>query len=127
MIREHFDRMFTLDRYEQFGIRSVINIEKGFNLWCSYMDRASVLLSHIENPVLTVRYEDLLEAPEKHLKEMTEFCGLPVVSSDRMESCTRYIKSTNAYRFKEDKELAEIYEIHKENLWFKEFGYDNIS
>ncbi len=55
-------------------------LEGAFSLWAAYMRAGELLQQMHTDQVLSVRYEDLLSAPEATTQRILSFCGLPARS-----------------------------------------------
>ena len=59
------------------GSARCLALDGGFSLWREYVERAELNLQNLPNAIITVRYEDFLKEPNRHLKELAGFCNLP--------------------------------------------------
>ena len=49
-----------LSKYDKFKIYSCISLEKSFQLWCTYVEKAFGHADNIENQVFNVKYEEFI-------------------------------------------------------------------
>jgi hypothetical protein len=111
-----------LDRAGYKGSPRCLTLSGGFDLWEEYVRHADASLSELFNPLFTLKYEDMLADPKKHLPELARFCEL---ESERglIEKAIQQIDGSRATAFKSDPLSAAFYETVKENRWMKKFGY----
>ena len=138
MVREHKLLKKRTDRFAgrlgKFGFRSLLDragykgsarcltLSGAFELWLDYVQHAETNLKGLANPLLIVRYEDLLQDSKKYLSELAAFCGLDG-SPEKIGKVAEQIKSSRALAFKTDPEAAAFYESVRANPWLQKFGY----
>lgn len=121
-----FYRLFDpLRKYSQIGIRPTISIENGFELWSYYIETALKNIESRKERCLEVKYEDLLSSPEKWLKKLQTFCGLPT-ENIKFKSIVDTINPKRKYAYKYDEHLPAFYQSVKNNQWLEKLGYCNV-
>ena len=115
-----------LDRAGYKGSPRCLSMQGGFDLWSEYMQQADENLHDLNNEILTVRYEDILQHPQKHLAELANFCGLKV-ATETIEQASGQIDNSRALAFADDPELSAFYQRVKQNQWMTRFDYGTIS
>lgn len=84
------------------------SLEGGFSLWQEYTNQATDIMQQLPNHrVLKLRYEQVLEDPDPHLRASAEFCGLDV-SNQKLEALTSGINADRAYSYLRNPELREF-------------------
>ena len=116
--------MNPLEKYKRLGISPCISIEKGFELWCSYIERAFQNTAQIQNECLNICYEEFISRPEHFIGMVREFCCLPY-DEDKIRLSVASIKSTRRYAFMENKARLNVYNILNEHLWMRRLGYSH--
>jgi hypothetical protein len=111
-----------LERVAYKGSPRCLSLAGGFDLWAEYVQQADENLRGLSNPTLTLRYEDILSDPKKHLPELARFCELEA-SADAIAKAAKQIDGSRALAFTSDPASAAFYETVKENPWMKKFGY----
>lgn len=91
-----------------------------FSLWEEYVASAEKTLSKINNEKIILKYEHLLEKPEKHLKELAEFCS---ISDKNAGEIANGIKSDRANAYLKNPTLKRFYEESKDSKWMKFYNY----
>jgi hypothetical protein len=112
----------ALDRAGYKGSARCLTMQGGFDLWAEYVRQADVNLQEITNAVHTLKYEDMLGEPKKHLPGLAKFCELDPIQ-DKIEKAISQIDGSRAMAFTSDPTSAAFYETVKENPWMKKFGY----
>ncbi|MDA3878362.1 MAG: sulfotransferase [Halothiobacillus sp.] len=96
-----------------------LSLEGGFSLWEAYQAQAQNQLAKLSSDrVFRVRYEDLLVEPERILKDVASFCGLPVVEG-RVKRIAESINPDRAYSYRNNSELLGFAEERQArlNVW----------
>ena len=96
------------------------NHAEGLKLWAVYMQSAESSLAEINNRSITLRYEDLLQNPERNLHLMLDFCHLKKDIRKRSKTL-EMIDRSKAFAYKKNLELLEFASANSEIL--AEFGY----
>jgi hypothetical protein len=112
----------ALERAGYKGSPRCLHLAGGFDLWAEYVQQADETLRGLSNPTLTMRYEDVLSDPKKHLPELAQFCELDA-TPEAIATAAKQIDGTRALAFTSDPASAAFYETVKENPWMKKFGY----
>lgn len=102
------------------------NINEGINLWKIYTEKAFLLSKTFKENILHIKYEDVLDNPQKHISELINFLNLDVSHYNFQKACEDFDKSRK-YAFLCDKLLVDIYEKVKNDKFIKEVGYSNIN
>lgn len=93
------------------------SLEGGFSLWELYQRQAHRVLEVLPaERVFNVRYEDLLNTPQKILGDACTFCGVSA-SDARIREVTASIHAGRAYAYRDDIELVQFAEAHKQHLY----------
>jgi hypothetical protein len=119
---QKFSLRSSLDRAGYKGSPRCLTLAGGFDLWAEYVQQADANLRGLSNPTITLRYEDVLAEPKKHLPELARFCELEA-SENAIAKVAKQIDGSRALAFTTDPESAAFYETVKENPWMKKFGY----
>lgn len=98
-----------------------MSVDGGFSLWSAYQKRLSQTKTSLsEDRVCSLRYEDLVNNPEPHLRSAAEFCGLRV-SEDKFREVLAFVKQERAYSYLSNPELRKFALDHQAEL--SRFGY----
>ncbi|WP_175452618.1 sulfotransferase [Thiohalomonas denitrificans] len=99
-----------------------LSLEGGFSLWETYQVSARRHLATLSgNQLFRVRYEELLDRPLAVVKEVAEFCALPVTDS-RAREITASINPSRAYSFRDQAELVHFAKERQERLNVWDYG-----
>ena len=115
------DFLISKNFHQNFRLTS---IEEGYNLWEEYVSRA-MSLSEIYPNYISVKYEDFLEQPQKHLSSIAAFAGLRP-SEAQLKQATSTIKSERRYAFLNNPIYVEIYQTLKTKPLMQQLGYDSL-
>lgn len=115
------DLLISKNFHQNFRLTS---IEEGYNLWEEYVSRA-MSLSEIYPNYISVKYEDFLEQPQKHLSSIAAFAGLRP-SEAQLKQATSTIKSERRYAFLNNPIYVEIYQTLKTKPLMQQLGYDSL-
>ncbi len=123
-VQSMYRRINPLGKYVSFRVESCISIEKGFELWCTYIERAFKNIEDIQNDVLNIKYEDFLINPEHYLNELKIFCSLqfPI---NKIHLIANEVNKERRFAFKDNETLLELYDIAKNNNWMRKLGYND--
>lgn len=122
-VQSAYKKVNPLGKYMKLGVESCISIEKGFELWCTYLNRAFSHIENISNRVLNIKYEEFLSEPEHYLRILQEFCDLPA-DEERLKSIAGTVEPNRKYAFKNNENLLKYYNTVKDNYWMKKLGYN---
>ncbi len=111
-----------LDRAGYKGSARCLSMQGGFDLWEEYVRQADEILRPLNNPVLTLRYEDILAEPTKHLAELAHFCELSA-TPESIATAAKKINGSRALAFTTDPKSAAFYETVKHNAWMQKYRY----
>lgn len=95
-------------------------LDEALRLWCEYIHEASGYVAELGDRVLEVRYEHLLENPQRELSRLATFCALPAAKSV-VERVAGGIRPSRALAHRHDPRLRELAERWREQL--RPFGY----
>lgn len=124
-IRRILKRIAPLSKYNQYKVHPCLSIEKAFELWCVYVEKALEFTKNKSNQILHIKYEDFLSQPEHYLTMLNDFCGLSS-SNEVVKYIAGNVNPERKNAFKTSKELKDFYERKKENFWMKKLGYGQI-
>ncbi len=113
LISHNFHRNFRIN-----------TIEDGYYLWSEYVEKACSLKSSY-NDYLEIKYEDFLQAPAGYLKQLVQFCNLPVDEA-KIQAEINTIKKERAFAFVENEAYYKIYQQLKSSDLMQQLGYNNI-
>jgi hypothetical protein len=111
-----------LERAGYKGSPRCLSLRGGFELWEEYVQHADAILSSLKNPVLTLRYEDILANPGQHLPDLARFCELNA-KPEAITDAAKQINGSRALAFTNDPESAAFYETVKQNPWMQKYRY----
>lgn len=109
----------------QISLR-IENIEEGIKLWEEYTEKAVSVCMAFGRNAYSVRYEDLLEHPAKHLAEIAGFAGLGV-STERIAEETRMLDAGRRYAFLGTPDLVTMHERVGHRPLVENLGYGSIA
>lgn len=114
--------------YKYFELRVDQSIERvdAFRVWETYMEYAFQHTQNINNPVMHIRYEDLLLKPVESMSTIADFADLNC-SKDTILKHTQTIASDRAFAFLKNEELMKFYDSFKESKWFVQLGYNDLN
>jgi hypothetical protein len=113
----------ALERAGYKGSPRCFTLDGGFDMWREYVEEADRQLKGLSNLVLSVRYEDILEDPQKHLTEMAKFSQLDGATPAAVEQAAAKVNKTRARAFSADPVLAAFYEKIRNDPWMVGHGY----
>jgi hypothetical protein len=113
----------ALERAGFKGSPRCFTLDGGFEMWREYVEEADRQLTGLTNPVLSVRYEDILDDPEKHLTAMARFSQLDGATASQIQSAAAKVNKTRARAFSADPALSAFYERIKTDPWMTRHGY----
>jgi hypothetical protein len=101
------------------------SLTESFKLWEEYNNECLNVYESFSGDKLFVRYEDILEKPDIHLREIAAFCGLHF-KNDKLDKLSSKINSDRSYAFVHDEFLSGFYNKLKHNKIMQRLGYDKI-
>jgi len=113
----------TLERAGYKGSPRCFTLDGGFDMWREYVEEADRQLKGLSNPILSMRYEDILEDPQKHLTEMAKFNQLDGATPAAVEQAAAKVNKSRARAFSGDRVLAGFYEKIRNDPWMVRHGY----
>jgi hypothetical protein len=84
------------------------------------MQRAKTSIAMHKNKALEIRYEDLLQQPEKSVRRLNDFCQLEN-SSQTISNALKVVRPAPAFAYKNNPDLALLAADNAELL--NKFGY----
>jgi len=99
------------------------SLEGGLHLWSHYVERAQQHTSALGDAALTLRYEDLLQAPRAELERALAFCGLEAATG-AVEAVAGTVDARRAYAHRGDTELAAFADEQRQCLAALGYGDD---
>jgi len=123
------ERFITNKRFAEFAVKNnfmgtsykCLHLEEGFKLWEKYIRKAF----NSGTDIFHLKYEDLLESPEKKLYDLFLFLELPH-EPKTIEPLLTKIDSSRRYAFLSDETLVSFYHSVRNNEWLTRLGYDQI-
>ncbi len=104
-----------------------IKLERAFQLWEEYVAMSFRVTSVLPSEqVYNLRYETLLEHPERELRQLAAFIGIDDSMADFGELVAK-VNPGRANAFTHDPELYEFYSQVLENPWMQRLGYSDPS
>jgi len=83
------------------------DLGRAFTLWEEYRTEAEIRLKVLNNPVMNIKYEDLLSDPRPKLSELSMFCGLEV-SAERIRKVANMANKERMYAYQSNSELRNF-------------------
>lgn len=99
-----------------------LDLRGAFSLWEQYLAAAFAVTERSSGPVLAVKYEDFLSAPESSLGSLASFCGLEP-PSPILARVAAAADSDKRKGFLADPELVTMQDELADNPWMKRLGY----
>jgi hypothetical protein len=122
-IQNRWRKMSTLYKYRTLRIQPCISIDKGFELWTQYIDRAFQNMNSFRNPGITIKYEDFLLQPKKYLSDLNNFCGLKA-SEDQIDRIAKTVNVKRRFSYTGNEKLMEFYQKVRSNQWLEKLNYN---
>jgi hypothetical protein len=97
-----------------------LSIEAGLQLWSEYVTEADTHVRLLGDDAITLRYEDLLSAPEVWLERLFAFIGVDKVPPALVDSAR--LRADRSFAFLKDEELVRIASEHEELLGVHGYG-----
>ena len=113
----------ALDRAGYKGSVRCLTLAGAFGLWADYVQQADQALASVPNVLHTLRYEDFLAEPAKHLRELANFCGLLDVTDNAVLQAAAKVNQTRANAFLNNTTLAAFNQTVRGDPWMRKFGY----
>jgi len=117
--------------YLRHGLRPVVpgpsTYPAAFALWQEYVAAATEDLENVPSgQVHSLRFEDLLKDPARHLREIASFAGASA-GNNVLEELAGSIDGTRTLRFLGDPSLERFYEEHRDDPLMIRYGYGDLS
>ncbi|GAB4347700.1 MAG: hypothetical protein Kow0099_29870 [Candidatus Abyssubacteria bacterium] len=103
-----------------------LTIEGAFDLWETYMAWEERLLSGGNLPTYTVRYEDILTDPVRHIFGLAEFIGVKPTDSP-IERIQVSLRQNRRFAFLENEDSQKFYDKVRRRPFMQRYGYSNLS
>jgi hypothetical protein len=84
------------------------NLAEALTMWEQYVEKARLELAEAGDRGLEIRFEELLQRPQKLIPTIAEFCGLPA-PANLEETCER-IDASRALAYRQEPELMSFAE-----------------
>lgn len=94
----------------------------GFQLWESYVSKASEHTNSLPNGSMTIKYEDFLKNPSEQLAELAAFCELETDEKDLIE-VSKGVRANRGRAFEHNEELRSFFEQVKDSPLLQRLGY----
>lgn len=98
----------------------MMHIEEGYKLWKEYVKR-----SLMQENALHIRYEDLLQNPNKNLQKIFAYLEIKVEDKDIVKYSNGF-DATRAFSFVDNNELVRFYNKIRNDELLKLLQYDRI-
>ena len=109
----------------QNRIEDEISLDRGFQLWCTYLDQVKKMETRDGITIHHIKYENFLSHPEKSIKEIAQFCNIPC-DNERIAYLGQIINPQRRFSFLENEDLVEFYKKVKDNYWMETLGYSKL-
>ena len=104
----------------------VMHLPEGVKLWESYVSRAlQIDEQYGKSQCFHLRYEDFLEEPAKHFRELLNFIELSPPETD-IQKLIADVRSDRKFAFLKNEELMEQYQKIKDNPLVQRLGYGEL-
>jgi len=122
-VQNRWRKMSTLYKYRTMRIQPCISIDKGFELWTQYVDRAFHHMDTMSNHGLTIKYEDFLLNPRMYLSELNKFCGLNANES-LIAEIAGTVNVKRRFSYTGNEKLMTFYNNVRSNEWLEKLKYN---
>jgi hypothetical protein len=112
----------ALERAGYKGSPRCLSLEGSFGLWREYLEEGERQLNGLKISIHTVRYEDILEHPQKHFSAMARFAGLSVDDA-AVQAVVGRVNASRARAFTTDPVLAAFFEQVRSEPWMVRYDY----
>jgi hypothetical protein len=96
-------------------------VAEALTMWEQYVEKAREECAALGPRGFELRYETLLEAPERVVPALAEFCGVPAPAPAQLRSLLDGLEQSRALAFRRDAELAEFARASEDML--ARYGY----
>jgi hypothetical protein len=108
-----------------FGMSPRVNaLEEGFAMWKEYLDFADRFTKDMSNPLLQLRYEDLVADPQAVMSTVLSFCQLDPPQGALAAACAD-IRPDRVYLFAHDEGLTRFWQTVRHSKWMQEHDYED--
>ena len=118
--KNHIKKLLLLGKITGYKSIKVRNLYDSYLLWSSYVRRAFEY-----NDIMHIKYEELLDTPNKILNSLFEYLDIKVNES-KISKYSSYFNKDRKYAFLKDDKLCSFYEDIRKSPLLKELGYCNI-
>lgn len=84
------------------------NVSEAFTMWDQYVEKARLELAEAGESGLEIRFEELLQRPERLIAKIARFCGVPV--PENPEGVFDRIDKSRALAYRQEPELSSFAE-----------------
>jgi hypothetical protein len=102
----------------------VMELAEGFSLWEEYLEFADRFTSDMSNPLLQLRYEDLVANPEDLMSTVISFCRLDE-SHEVLSAACAELRPDRAYLFAHDERLTRFWQKVRHSPRMQKHGYEH--
>jgi len=120
-----YGRMSSRLKLELAGYRGsarCLELAGGFSLWEEYVAAAEHNLADIPNAKMTVRYEDFLADPKKHLADLAAFCEL-APTPEQIAGVIGAVDTSRGNAWQSDNVLRQFGESVLDHPLMVKYGY----
>ncbi|MFP4469655.1 MAG: sulfotransferase [Bacteroidales bacterium] len=104
----------------------VLNLYEGFKLWQEYINRIGEIEDNHSGPFITIRYENLLQEPERSLHALFDKLNFRLPAGI-IDNAILQIDRSQAWAFAQNKSLMEFYHTIKDHSMVVEQGYHKMN
>ena len=108
------------------GSARCLELAGGFSLWEEYVATAEANLMGIPNPIVTVRFEDFLADPKKHLAELAQFSEISP-TPEQIDAAVPAVNLSRGNAWQSDAALRDFAASVKDNPWMQKYGYSTTT
>lgn len=83
-------------------------LSEALTMWEQYVEKAREQCAAIGPRAFEIRYETLLEAPDRVLPSLAAFCGVPAPAPERHRAVLDGLERSRAFAFRRDAGLADF-------------------
>jgi hypothetical protein len=88
-------------------------LTEAMTMWEQYVEKAALEVGAMADCALVIRFEDLLQSPEKFVSRIADFCEVPQPTSEQFASFSPTIKPERAFAFRSNSDLREFAEASR--------------
>jgi hypothetical protein len=122
-LRRYAPVMMLRAKQGWFGLSArVIRPEQAFSLWETYLGYADRFTRGGANPVLDIRYEDIVASPDDSVARAAHFCGLSP-GSPALQQAAASVRGDSASAFARDETFYGFWQQVRATPWMQRYGY----